>query len=106
MEDVERDGYLVAAADLVSGRAEVGAAVADLDRVKDQILADPEDEAQSEIIYKDTKSFMEEAAEDSLSQCDQMATLFLNIWPFTIMEICLRALKICQSLFKFFPKTN
>ena len=52
MEDVERDGYLVAAADLVSGRAEVGAAVADLDRVEDQILADPEDEAQSEIIYK------------------------------------------------------
>ena len=106
MEDVECDGYLVAAADLVSGRAEVGAAVADLDRVEDQILADPEDEAQSEIIYKDTKSFMEEAAEDSLSQCEQMATLFLNIWPFTIMAICLRALKICQSLFKFSPKTN
>ena len=41
MEDVEGDRDFVARADLVPGRAEVGAAVADTDRIENKVLADP-----------------------------------------------------------------
>ena len=30
-------------------------------------------------------------------QCDQMARLFFNFWPFTSMKICPMAFKKCQS---------
>ena len=35
-------------------------------------------------------------------QCDQMARLFFNIWPFTLMQTCPMAYKICQSGSKMF----
>ena len=33
-------------------------------------------------------------------QCDQMSSLFFNIWPITSMKICPMAYKICQSRLK------
>ena len=36
-------------------------------------------------------------------QCDRMAKLFLNIWPFTTLKICPKAWQICQSAFKLLP---
>jgi len=41
MKDVEGDGYFVARSDLVPSRTKVGSAVADPDRIENQILADP-----------------------------------------------------------------
>ena len=39
----------------------------------------------------------------AMIQCDQIARLFFNIWPFTSRKICQKVYKICQSSFKFLP---
>ena len=39
-------------------------------------------------------------------QCDQMARLFFNIWPFTWTEICPMGYKICQSSSKILPNSK
>ena len=36
-------------------------------------------------------------------QCDQIAGLFFNIWPFTSMKICPKVYKVSQSRFKILP---
>ena len=39
-------------------------------------------------------------------QCDLMASLFVNIRPFTIMKICSTAQNVDQSKLKFLPNTK
>ena len=39
-------------------------------------------------------------------QCDQIARLFFNIWPFTSIKICPKGFKICQSRFKILPNSE
>ena len=39
-------------------------------------------------------------------QCDQMSSLFFNIWPITSMKICPMAYKICQSRLKSMQYTQ
>ena len=36
-------------------------------------------------------------ASGPLRQCDQMTRLLFNIWSFTIMKICPKAQKMCQT---------
>ena len=39
-------------------------------------------------------------------QCDQIARLFFNIWPFTSMKIWPKVYKICQSRFNILPNSK
>ena len=39
-------------------------------------------------------------------QCDQMAILFFNIWPFRTMKNCPEVENICQSRFTILPNTK
>ena len=43
---------------------------------------------------------------ESQEQCDQMASLFYNVWPFTSMKNCPMAYKICQRQSKYFPNSK
>ena len=40
---------------------------------------------------------------DHWNQYDQTARLYISIWPFSTMQICLKAYKCCQSKFKVLP---
>ena len=39
-------------------------------------------------------------------QCDQIAILFFDIWPFGAMKICPKIKNICQSRFVILPNTK
>ena len=40
------------------------------------------------------------------NQCDRMARLFFNVWPFTSLKICPMQYKICQRRSKIFPNSK
>ena len=55
---------------------------------------------------KTLNSFIVVIRDFILKQCDQMAILFFNIWPFTSMKISTMAYKIGKSRSKILPNSR
>ena len=56
--------------------------------------------------WRNNNSLSKRSDETLQQQCDQVARLFFNICPLSLMKICPKASTICQSMFYNFPNAK